>query len=142
MALHLLIFVNRSYKGLDISIGKSKEACGGILIRSIEALDGSKFVCGKLILHCTFVNCWRLKLLGPSLSVDHILELCKADSVSDLVDNHMKGNISVEKGDVDTNDKKKKANDDDEDDEKEAKAVTKYLYLERQKPIKRMTVYR
>jgi len=72
---------NGSYKGLDISIGRGKDACGGALIRSLEVLDNSgKFIC------------------GPSLSVDHILSMCNANSISELVDEKMKGDISVEKG--------------------------------------------
>jgi hypothetical protein len=61
--------------------------------------------------------------------------MCNAESIPDLVDNHMKGNISVEKDDVASANgaKKKKATSDDDEEEKEQKLV-KPLYLERVKP--------
>jgi len=52
-----------SYKGLDISIGNSEKEAGGILIRSIESLDGTANV-----------------VCGPSKTVDKVLELCKAET--------------------------------------------------------------
>eukprot|EP01119_Soliformovum_irregulare_P018950 TRINITY_DN5914_c0_g1_i2.p1 TRINITY_DN5914_c0_g1~~TRINITY_DN5914_c0_g1_i2.p1 ORF type:complete len:206 (+),score=53.05 TRINITY_DN5914_c0_g1_i2:619-1236(+) len=72
-----------NYKGLDISIGKAN-AVGGILIRSIESIKDSKFVC------------------GPCKSVDHILETCSASDIPDLVDNQMKEDLSVESSDEKT----------------------------------------
>jgi len=63
-----------SYKGLDISIGNSEKEAGGILIRSIESLDGTASV-----------------VCGPSKTVDKILELCKAEqNVKGFVEEHLK----------------------------------------------------
>jgi len=71
-----------SYKGLDLSIGNSAKEAGGILIRSIESLDGTaKVVC------------------GPSKTVDHILEVCKAEqnAVKAFVEEQLKKNLSIAK---------------------------------------------
>jgi len=69
-----------TYKGLDITIGNGKEEVGGILIRSLEALDGS----GEI------VN-------GPCKCVDHILKLCQIGSIAELVNGPMKKDVSVTK---------------------------------------------
>lgn len=74
-------YKNGSYKGLDISIGNSEKEAGGILIRSIESLDGTASV-----------------VCGPSKTVDKILELCKAEqNVKGFVEEHLKKNLSVAK---------------------------------------------
>jgi len=71
-----------SYKGLDISIGNSEHEAGGILIRSIESLDGTASV-----------------ICGPSLTVDHILKLCSASGVKEFVEDSLKKKLSIAKED-------------------------------------------
>ena len=63
---------------MDITIGRGKEAAGGILIRSIESIEGAKKI-----------------VCGPSLCVDHVIDLCGADSIQNLVDQYFKDDISV-----------------------------------------------
>jgi len=67
-----------TYKGLDLSIGKNDKEFGGILIRSIEDVENGKIIC------------------GPCKSVDHMLEVCKAPTIKDLVDSQMKKDLSVD----------------------------------------------
>ncbi|PRP85083.1 hypothetical protein PROFUN_07267 [Planoprotostelium fungivorum] len=66
-----------TYKGLDITIGRGEGRHGGILIRSVQALQDGKIIC------------------GPSLSVDHLLSVCKAEDIKTLVNEKMQGDISV-----------------------------------------------
>jgi len=66
-----------SYKGLDITFGKEGKGFGGILIRSIESLDGKNFVD------------------GPSTVVDTILNAADASSVPDFADKDPGFDLSV-----------------------------------------------
>jgi hypothetical protein len=67
-----------TYKGLDISIGNNPDERGGILFRAVEAMDTGDVIC------------------GPSLTVDHLLAQCQSESIRELVDEKMKGEIGVE----------------------------------------------
>jgi len=66
-----------TYKGLDIAIGRGSTAPGGILIRTVEQLSNGKIIC------------------GPCNTVDHLLKLCGAATINDLVESQMKDDISI-----------------------------------------------
>ena len=81
-----------TYKGLDITFGfKEKEAYGGILVRSIRKIGETNTI------------------EGPCKTVDKILEICKKDSIQDLVgDKQMKINndiLKIEKHNMQVTDK-------------------------------------
>jgi len=69
-------FRGGTFKGLDITFGKTNEYYGGILIRSIESLDIEELI------------------EGPSVTVDHLLLTCGVSTISELILTKMFGSIA------------------------------------------------
>jgi len=82
-----------TYKGLDISFGgltppgKSEKAYGGILIRAVEPLTQEAMGEGKGKKKKKAAEIVE----GSCRCVDHLLSLCKADSIPNLISTHYKG---------------------------------------------------
>jgi len=89
-------FRGGTFKGLDITFGKTDEYYGGILIRSIESLD---IEVGKINIHTmenrlTAPDIQSEVIEGPSVTVDHLLLTCGVSTISELISTKMFGSLA------------------------------------------------